>query len=526
MRKKLLFGAGFLCLSAALYWGYVKTFRSSSIDMASLSSVHLDRLIRSDVLETLTALQTYIENPNEFTLASCASDISYLQSLTMRLRPEDMNLSSIKRDHAEIVRKSFFVRQALKNRLNGFAKDISVAKLRNHPCTSAARNGMRILRYIDDYILTTVLNPKPFDPKKDKKAGSILNDKAPLLITVDRGPVKLRSGDLIMSRGNAYTSAAISRIGVEEAQFSHLAQIYIEAPAGTEVTIEQALKDPRVHTVEAHIEIGSFTRSFAKYAEDGNARAAQFRFRGSAADAHKAAKSIFTYVQKYQAKKMKEAHRTRLSVNDNPPYDFKMDGNDHSEIFCAEIVSMGYANAGTKLPTFPTILKKNELTEKMGIAVSSAFAPADMEIEPHFVQLAEWRDLRQIPSVMKKDVALSSMFRWMAERKYSFQTKSIDLIKAMLAWTARQTDLGFKERLPKNMDQKVIRLTFAIDRTGALLEEELEKFETQQSLGGRKLRPIFWEQMAYLEKFRKEDAAAFRKNPLFRNSSLHGGFRP
>ncbi|HRO66679.1 MAG TPA: hypothetical protein PL182_03840 [Pseudobdellovibrionaceae bacterium] len=526
MRKKFLFGAGLIGLSAALYWGYVRTYRTSSLDLSSLSSVHLDRLIRNDMLETLTALQSYIENPNEFSLASCSSDIHYLQNLTKKLRPEDMNLSSLKRDHAEIVRRSYFVRQALKNRLNGFAKDLSVARLQSHPCTNAVRNGMRILRYIEDYVLTTVLNPKPFDPAKDKKAGPILNDKAPLLITTDRGPVKLRSGDLILSRGNAYTSAAISRIGVEEAQFSHLAQIYIDAPVGTELTIAEALKDSRVYTVEAHIEIGSFTRSFAKYAEDGNARAAQFRFRGSAENAHKAAKSIFTYVQNHQKKKMKAAHRTRLSVNDNPPYDFKMNGKDHAEIFCAEIVSMGYANAGVKLPTFPTVLKKNELTDRMEIAVPAAFAPADMEIEPHFTQLAEWRDLRKIPSVMKKDVALSSMFRWMAERKYAFQPSTVDMVKAMVAWTGRQTDLGFKERLPKNMNQKIIRLTFAIDRTGALLEEELEKFETAQKLSGRKLRPMFWEQMSYLERFRKEDSVAFKKNPFFRGGSLHGGFRP
>lgn len=493
---------------------------------SSAPSSPLSALISRDPLETLQKAQSHFKNSHAFTLQSCAADLQWAEQATLELSPESFDLQQLQRDIIPLTRATYELRQTLRLRLREWSQNHQDLKP-NHPCINGLRTGLRILRYFEDYLILSALNPNPFNPEKDPVSGPLFQGQAPQLLLTENQELKIRSGDLILSRGNAYTSAAISRVGEEEAQFSHLSQIYIDAPVGTELSVVDALKDPRVHTIEAHIEIGSFTRTLGQYFKDGVARALLFRYRGKPDDAHRAATSIFKYVRGYQKDRMNERWVKRQNVNDNPPYDFKMDGKNHDEIFCAEIISMAYSTIGLNLPTFPTRLKKNELTQRMGIQAEFAFSPADIELDPHFEQIGEWRDLRKIDSILRKDVALSSIFDWMERLKYTFHSTSGDNVKAMIAWTARQLDMGFSERLPKNMDRGLIRMIFSLDRAGEILEKQLVQLEKIQKENGREFRPVYWEQMIALEGYRKRDSERYiatQKRP--RGETLHSGFRP
>lgn len=515
-------------LGLVTFLGFVCVFTwnhrtPQTIDFSSLSNeAYLQSLFDKDPLKTLENLQSYIDDRSKFNLQTCAADLRWIQNASKNIPAEIFNLSDLKNNMLRVTQGTYNLRQSLRAKIREFSEG-SPRLTRQDPCLSAIRSALRSLRYVEDYSILTAMNPKPYDPQKDPKAVPLLKGMRPTLLTTTFDEIKIRSGDLIMSRGNAYTSAAIARIGEEEAQFSHLALVYIDAPPGTELTLEEAGKDPRAYTVEAQIEIGSFYRSFEKYLQDGNARAALYRFRGSPEQAHQAAQSVFTYIKDYQNNSMAKRRDTKLSVNDNPPYDFKMNLNNPTEIFCAEIVTMAYRAVGTELPVYPTRLKKNEMTKRMGIINEFAFAPIDIEVDPHFDQLAEWRDLRKIAATLHKDAVLSSMFDWMEKYDYTFYSTSKDIAKSLVAWSMRQLDLGFSERLPKNMGGGVIRMIFAMDYAGELLENELKQYDRKLQSEGQEL-PIFWEHKSHLENFRQRQLDAYLKKS--KESNLHKIFRP
>lgn len=474
----------------------------------SFMTAYAQPSIQPNLLKTLKSFNNYLTSSG-LNNQSCQTTLPQIMNELRGKDPKFFNFSQGLSDFDAILKESFALKRNLRDQLK---------RLSQPGCVSAIREALVITRYFEDYFLVTTLEPVPFNAKTDVKAGPLLMSPKEALQSINK-TVTLRSGDLLLSRGNAYTSAAIARIGESPAQFSHLSQVFINAPEGTEIPVAQALNDPRVFTIEAHIEVGSFTRSFAKYAQDGNARVALFRFRGQSRAAHEAALSIFNYVTKYQRQSMQVHNRSYYSVNDNPPYDFAMNSYDHSEIFCAEIISMAYEAVGIRLPMFPTQMQQNDMTRTMGIRSKTTFAPADIEVDPNFELIAEWRDLRKMPSVLKKDVALTAMYDWMQKHQYRFYYYPVDYIKAQIAWTARQLDLGFSKQLPKNMEQKVVRLTFAIDRVGEKLERELNEFEKRHRQSGHKFRPTYTEQMRVLEQFRIKDAKAFKED---RRGLFHG----
>lgn len=508
MHKTFFAPLSILCLLALVWSFHPKSETSEVLEEASRSPSSVQNLIERTIEQSILNLKSHFEDASRFTAESCVADSELILRQVENLESIQLNQNELKRNYKSIIEKSYQTRQVLLKRLRDFQsnKMSSFSKSESgQRCVRQVRALLRFFRYVEDYSLLIALNPKPFDASRDPKEGPILRGTSPQLLQTENSPLRLRSGDVLISRGNAYTSAAISRMGKEEAQFSHLSLIYIDAPVGTEVTVEQALQDQRVQTVEAHIEVGSFTRTFAKYVLDGNARVLLFRPLIAADKAHQASQSIFRYVTGYQKTQMNNAKRTKLSVDDNPPYDFKMDSSEKNQIYCSEIVSLAYKAVGLQLPTYSTRLRYNDLTKKMQITANSVFAPADLEIDPNFIQLAEWRDTRKLAALLRKDVVLSSMFDWMEEKKYNFQFNIVDFIKAKTAWRVRQLDLGFfEEKFPKNMNTSIIGMTFVLDRVGQTLEQKLQELDQNVKQEGRPPL-VFYEQKRALDLFREQD---------------------
>ena len=360
---------------------------------------------------------------------------------------------------ADLLQRMFDLRQNLRAHLSKWPHAPEA-------CVDQVRKTLTTLRGAEDQLALATRGEDP--------APTSLTGEPAWLTTADgAGEVKLRSGDVLLSRGNAFVSAAIAKIGEVKGDFSHLAQVYIDAPAGTEIGVHAAASDPRVFTIEAHIEVGSFTRPFRDYVADGNARVAQFRPSQSAVNAHHAAWAIYDWVKRWQRAHADAFRRAEPNVNDNPPYDFKMNLADAGEVFCAEIVSIAQATVGWRVPMYPTRLKTNELTRTMGIVTKTTFAPSDLEVDPRFRQLAEWRDLDKLGSILKKDVVFAHVYAEMKAGRLKLTPTPEDYAKAVFAWTVRQNDLGLMTKLPKNMGPAIIALTFVIDRIGATFLQRL-----------------------------------------------------
>ena len=190
--------------------------------------------------------------------------------------------------------------------------------------------------------------------------------------TVFRG-VTLRSGDILVSRGGAPTSALISRGNDYAGAFSHVSLVHVEPATGVACVIQSL------------IEKGVVVTPFQEYDHDRKLRFMVLRPRADfptvAADPqvpHKAAAL---------------AHRQALARH--IPYDFAMDYLDHSALFCSEVVSAAYEQFGMRLWTGASYLSSPTVTAWLGSVGVRHFmtqVPSDLEYDPQLRVVAEWRE--------------------------------------------------------------------------------------------------------------------------------------
>ncbi|NOR45890.1 MAG: hypothetical protein GQ534_09920, partial [Candidatus Delongbacteria bacterium] len=136
--------------------------------------------------------------------------------------------------------------------------------------------------------------------------------------------VKIHSGDILVSRGGAPTSALISRGSDYPGNFSHVALAHVDE------------KTNKLSIIEAHIEIGVAIADAEKYVKDTKLRVMVLRLRSDLPELiadptlpHKAAEYA-----------LNEANSRHI------PYDFVMNYNDDDEWFCSEVASSAYKKSG------------------------------------------------------------------------------------------------------------------------------------------------------------------------------------
>jgi hypothetical protein len=189
-----------------------------------------------------------------------------------------------------------------------------------------------------------------------------------------RDEVMLHSGDILVSRGGAPTSALIARGNDYPGNFSHIAFLYVDEETGT----------PSV--IEAHIEQGVVISSLEEYLKDVKLRIMVMRVRSDhpllvkdPMIPHHAAKMAYD-----------EARKQHI------PYDFEMDYNEPSKRFCSEVASHAYASFGVTLWNIITTMSSPGVVDWLGdfgVRHFKTQAPADLEYDPQLVVVAEWRDM-------------------------------------------------------------------------------------------------------------------------------------
>jgi hypothetical protein len=302
--------------------------------------------------------------------------------------------------------------------------------------------------------------------------------------------------------------------------------IYIVDGLKKEMTIDEAMTSQDILVLEAHIEIGSTIRPFKDYAKDGNARNLLFRYPDRKL-AHKAALETFQFLERHRAQaRSKDKNRYSLDdVNYSVPYDFQMKLNDTSEIFCSEIGYYGFKKVGVQVPTFSSQIDPQiDFAKRLGIQSYTIFAPGDMEVDLKFEMLAEFRNLKKLKGVRLKDMVLSGMLKWMKEG-YQFAPIPSSSIKAISGWLMRQLDLKFvKNRLPKNMNIKVLNTTFALDNVASRLEKKLVEFDNDYKRNNKGLLISYRMGLEELERIRVQDRIDYlegRRQPI-----IHWELRP
>jgi hypothetical protein len=212
----------------------------------------------------------------------------------------------------------------------------------------------------------------------------------PAVIEGDREPsqtpsatvrdLTIHSGDILVSRGGAATSALIARGNDFPGNFSHVALVHVD---------EQT---EAVSVIESHIECGVTVRPIEKYLGETKLRVMVLRLRADLPQL--AADPLLPHKAASQA--IRDARSRHI------PYDFAMDHADSTKQFCSEVASAAYKPLGVTLWMGMSHLSTPGVTSwlaALGVRHFETQEPSDLEYDPQLRVVAEWRD----PETLFKD---------------------------------------------------------------------------------------------------------------------------
>jgi hypothetical protein len=432
---------------------------------------------------------------------NCVEKMKLIEQTLSALTPEE-HLQELAQSRPEVLGKELWdFKLKVHEKLRVFYQD---AKL-ERDCANAYRGALRSVRFLEDLVQEHQLRNNTENvafPSSAWEDGNIHVRKHPqhkdFVLKKD-----VKSGDVILTRGNAYTSAAISSLGEFDTQFSHMSLVHVDE-AG------------KVWTVEAHIEVGSFVRPLEDHIEDNNFRTMIFRFDNP---------EIAAKAAKYAFERVKKASDTKGNIL----YDFGFSMDDGGEkLFCSEVVSHAYEVASNKsvlLPIYESRLqiRKPSFVQDIGITADESFIPADIEIDPRFSIVAEWRDANRVNDIHEKDAILQAMFVWVDAHGYKMKQASSwnSFVYRNVAWPLRRVPFlkkYFKDKMPINMSRKLIGYFGVLESIAELMHKEVGP-ANKKAIEERGLPLLREEKFAVLEEFRLKDQASRKKK-------LHKMFRP
>ena len=455
----------------------------------TLMPTHSYGQAKPELEAVLSQINTAIKE-NAISASDCPNQLNSLTGYIHSLDPSQMKTHSWGGKSERLIQELFQSRIRIREEL----KSLSEQRALSFECVKAARAALRHLRGIEDYLgmvgyQNALKQARDLLKKEDSEPNSQFTNQIavqdatrvampprPILGPIIHFPQfeglpgpsylprdtlvnpnlkeapGLKSGDILLSRGNANVSALIARMADDDTQFSHLALIYV---------------DPITHapyTIEAHIEHGSVILPLSEWLKDGKVRTVVFRQK----DSHLAALA---------ARHMFETVKRNTDLGRPIEYDFSFNMNDHRKLFCSEVVRTGYefASSGSVMvPAYPSrfTAKNRDLFERMGIEERESFLPEDIEMDPRFQLLAEWRNFRDLGSSIRKDAILSAAYDWMEHHHYHFDPSASDAVKAGVGKVLRQAGF-FKDKMPTYMTYTAIETSIMVDNLVSDVEKTL-----------------------------------------------------
>jgi hypothetical protein len=247
------------------------------------------------------------------------------------------------------------------------------------------------------------------------------------------GGIRLCAGDILLSRGDAPTSALIARASSFPCVFSHAALVYIPKSGAPPLVLESV------------IEGGSRITAFASFLNQHRHRLALLRIRPESQEYRK---------NPLLAMEAAEALHARF-VKKNIPYDFTMLLDDDSALFCSEAVALAYRDEGVSLRPerggldTPGVIR---IMGPLGVREFISLMPQDLELDHRFSEVAEWI----YPETLRKDrieEALLTELFLEAERGASLQTTAFVLAGSRLlrGFSDLQSFLGASPAIPAGL---------------------------------------------------------------------------
>jgi hypothetical protein len=444
----------------------------------------------ADLLNVSREIRAEILADREIAPENCATRLESIVKRVESFKAANLDRNELKKAAPELIQNFWEARQALRKKMISFAQTGSL----NEACVSGVRNAFTALRFMEEYAGVHMLakqawlNPKP----QRVFSGGFPN----MMFTPDYKKMEFKSGDVLVSYGMAYGSAAISHVGDDGGTFSHLAMVYVD-PKGT------------VYTIEAHPEFGVKVAEIGKYLADGKGRSALFRHRDQELAAL-AGKMIF------------DVAYPRDRAGDAIPYDFSMDLVDHERaLFCTETASYAFEMAAAKLgranvhlPAFATTIsmKSPYILDAFDIRQRLTFAPSDMEVDPNFDMLAEWRDIPRARLMHHQQAALEMQFKWLDTRDYVYYEDLKTLFESKALYAARHSKLfqGLVfDLVPPDLSKKALQAVVNVYTTSDIVLGKMTALDRAQEKRKAGTLMTSRELLDRLEQLRQDDLASY-----------------
>ncbi len=311
-------------------------------------------------------------------------------------------------------------------------------------------------------------------------------EHAPTLNLVDAVPsqtpsveyegVRIHSGDLLVSRGGAPTSAFIARGNDYPGNFSHVAVVHVDESGEAKL-------------IEAHIEKGIAVATPDAYFRDKKLRVLVLRMRPDhpvlAADPmmpHRAAQAALA-----------DADARHI------PYDFEMDFADPQEQFCSEVASTHYADLGVTLWKTLSSFSSTGLANWMaafGVTHFETHSPSDLEYDPALSVVAEWHSRDTLLDDHLDNAIIDQMLEEAQEgAPLDYSYAKLPLARLAKVYSVVLNAFGKVGPVPEGMSPVVaLRATWLADEHAARkakLKAAVTAFEQER---GR--LPAYWELVA------------------------------
>lgn len=245
--------------------------------------------------------------------------------------------------------------------------------------------------------------------------------------------VRVHSGDIILTRGDAPTSAMIARGNPYPANFSHVALVHVDELTGTATVVESL------------IEHGVVFKSAAEFLKEKRHRLLLLRLRPGnpvlelePLAPHHAASYMLDHI--------KAGHIA---------YDFSMNWNDASEMFCSEVVYHAYRSTAMDLWARKSKLESPGLIRWLGDVGMQHFTtilPSDIEYDPRLAPVAEWRNLETLRNERLDNVTLDVLLE-AGERgdRLSYAPLAALPGGVFKLWSKLKSVMGFTPTIPAGM---------------------------------------------------------------------------
>lgn len=298
--------------------------------------------------------------------------------------------------------------------------------------------------------------------------------------------VTIHSGDILISRGGAPTSALIARGNDYPGNFSHVAFAHVDS-AGT------------VSIVEAHIERGVAVATIEDYLRDTKLRILILRLRSD----HPAVVADPMLPHRAATLALARARQEHIA------YDFEMDFKDNTRLFCSEVVSEPYARMNIRLWMGLSNISSPGVRSWLaafGVTHFETQEPSDLEYDPQLRVVAEWRNPETLYQDHLDNAVVDAMLEGAeAGEQLGYTWYALPLARILKAYSVLKNLWGGVGPIPEGMNATTALKNDLFSKRHSAIRRQLvrlaEDFRQEQGY-----RPPYWELVRLARRAKNEPA--------------------